>query len=535
MLAVVRGDFLYIDGGELDQIDSSSGTQTPVINTQNTTLSIDLRSSWTNESVVINSIDKGNAPVLNEEWLWHDPDGKTFYIWGGGNSPLVSRPEPDNTLWAFTADGKGGGKWKSHGQVPSSLIRTSNALVATSTDGIGYAVGGYGPDPVQGIVSYDMAAQTWNNGSTVDISSTGTAVDGQLIYSNVFGEDGILIALDGSDGTTGEVATLNDFSTVKIYDRKSAQWLEQATTGSPPAKRITFCAVGVHGKSSMEIYLMGGFGGFDPLTAYDDVYVLSLPSFTWYKADYAPDTGRTLHTCHAVGRQMIVIGGTSNDDSWQTGDSITGTYRDPWPWGLGVFDMSKMQWAGEFDADAANYVTPDVVLAGIAANGSQPKTWTSSEIKQVFSHTTLSQASSSNSSSSSGSSPSGSSSSGITGGAIAGIVIGVVALIFIVLFTLWLLRRSKRKSRAQHNPYPEENGAYPMDYHQAGKHSPTARAPLIEVYGDPRPEKNPYPDRGPGNHRNPAELDQGPNFVAGRQAHEKMGRSDEDQWRHELP
>jgi N-acetylneuraminic acid mutarotase len=76
----------------------------------------------------------------------------------------------------------------------------------------------------------------------------------------------------------------------------------------------------------METYI---HGGFSPLTTYDDVYVLSLPSFSWYKVDNTPGTGRTLHTCNVVNRQMIVIGGTSNDDSWLTGDSISGTYQDP--------------------------------------------------------------------------------------------------------------------------------------------------------------------------------------------------------------
>jgi hypothetical protein len=73
--ATIRDNFLYIDGGELNQIDYSSGTATAQLSTQNTTLSIDLRSSWTNSSVTINSIDKGDAPVLNQEWLWNDPDG----------------------------------------------------------------------------------------------------------------------------------------------------------------------------------------------------------------------------------------------------------------------------------------------------------------------------------------------------------------------------------------------------------------------------------------------------------------------------
>lgn len=529
--ATIRDNFLYIDGGELNQIDDSSGTQTSVVNTQNTTLSIDLRSSWTNSSVTINSISK-NAPVLNEEWLWNDPDGNTFYVWGGGNSPTVTRPEPGNAVWAFKADGQGGGSWSKHSNAPSSLIRTQNALVANSKDGVGYSIGGGGDSgPVQGMVAYNMASQSWTNGSTTDLSTNGTADNGQLIYTDVFGLDGLLIALDGADGTTGEVETLNDFSSVKIYDRNSGNWYEQATTGTPPEARVSFCAVVVHGQASMEIFIHGGFGGFTTL-AYDDVYVLSLPSFSWYKAEYTPGVGRTLHTCNAHNGNMVVIGGTSNVDSWITGNDVTGTqsYKDPWPYGLGVFDMSKMQWANEFNPDLGSYATPALVMAGIAANGSEPATWSSSELQQVFSHTILSKSSSSlNSSSGNTASTLPSSySSGLGAGAIAGIAVGAVAIVLLVLGVLFWIRRSKRRSRAGHNPFPNETNAYPMNYQHAGEHSPT-QAPLIEIDGGQRPEKQP--------HVAPAELEQGGprQYIGGPQPHEKMGRNEDEQWRHELP
>jgi hypothetical protein len=460
--------------------------------------------------------------------------GKTFYVFGGGNSPLVDRPNPDNNLWAFKADGQGGGAWSNQGAVPSSLIRTTGALVAKIGNGIGYAIGGNGPGgAVQGMVEYNMASQSWTNGSTTALSTNGTAVDGQLIYSNVFGEEGILIALDGADGSTGEVETLSDFSSIKIYDVKSGNWYDQPTSGTPPEARVTFCAVASHSESSMEIFIHSGFSGFTTL-AYDDVYVLSLPSFSWYKADYTPGIGRTLHTCEVTNGNMIVIGGTSNDDSWITGNDVTGTqsYKDPWPWGLGVFDMSKMQWASEFNPNLGPYTTPDMVTAGLAANGSQPATWSSSDLQKVFSHTILTQSSGSSNSSSgskgSSTSTSSSSSSSLSSGAIAGIAIGAVAILIIVIGGLFFLRRSKRRSRAGHNPFPKENSAYPMDYSAAGKQSPT-QAPLIEIDGAQGPEKNRYVG--------PAELEQGGGrqFLGGQQPQEKMGRNEEEGWRHELP
>lgn len=464
--------------------------------------------------------------------------GKTSYVYGGSNSPLVNRPAPDNDIWAFKADGEGGGAWSNHGTVPSSLIRTSGALVAKVGGGIGYAIGGNGPGgAVQGMVEYNMNTKSWTNGSTTALSTNGTAVDGQLIYTTIFGKKGILVALDGADGSTGEAETLNDFSSIQIYDVKSGNWYSQPTSGSPPEARITFCAVASHSESSMEIFIHGGFGGSSTL-AYDDVYVLSLPSFSWYKADYTPVIGRTLHTCETTNGNMIVIGGTSNDDSWITGNDVTGTssYRDPWPWGLGVFDMSLMQWASEFNPHLA-YNTPQIVAAGIVANGSEPATWSSDDLKEVFSHTILKQSSSSNPSGSSGSSTTttSSSSSTLSTGAIAGIAVGAVLLLLLGLGALFLFRRSKRRSRARHHPFPRgETNAYPMEYSTAGGgkhgHSPT-QAPLIEADGGaPRREKqNHHVGEGP------AELEQG---AGGGGPQEKMGREDEEGgrgWRHELP
>jgi hypothetical protein len=67
-----------------------------------------------------------------------------------------------------------------------------------------------------------------------------------------------------------------------------------------------------------------------------------------------------------------------------------------------------------------------------------------------------------------------------------------------------------------------------MDYSAAGKQSPT-QAPLIEIDGAQGLEKNRYVG--------PAELEQGGGrqFLGGQQPQEKMGRNEEEGWRHELP
>jgi cbb3-type cytochrome oxidase subunit 3 len=482
--------------------------------------------------VVINSIDKGGAPILNGEWLWNDPDGVTLYQWGGINSPLASRPEPDSTMWSFTADGNGGGVWNAYSEVSPSLVRTTEQLIATSSDGIGYVVGGLtNGQAVQGIVSYDMATQSFYNGSTTALSPDGTAFDGQLVYTDAFGENGILVALGGENGNSGAVESLDDFSVVKIYDRQSSQWLEQSTTGTPPAHRGAFCAVGVHSNTSLEIFMYGGTRGALYPT-FDDVYVLSLPSFSWYQANTVQGLGRCFHRCVQVGRQMIVTGGMPHENSWLEGDIYTGSWHDPWPWAINVFDMSKMEWATEYTANAADYVTPEIVAAGIAASGSQPASWTSPDIQAVFSHNIFEKSSPASSSSSSATrastsrasatsssgpasgnaSAASSASSKLSGGAIAGIAIGAAAFVLLVLgAVLWMRRRSKKRARqiaeVQDFQYKDQQGSH-------GASGGTIHHT--------------------GTHYTPAELDLSPEHGRGRPVLEKMAQNDGNYRRHEL-
>ena len=82
------------------------------------------------------------------------------------------------------------------------------------------------------------------------------------------------------------------------------------------------------------------YGGRDPttpnVTLYDDIYALSLPSFTWTSV-YGPGSSpRWGHTCHIVGqRQMITVGGSLN----KTYDGCDWEQR-----GVAIYDLSAALW-----------------------------------------------------------------------------------------------------------------------------------------------------------------------------------------------
>lgn len=80
--SVLLTDFVYIDGGEITQ----NINDRTVVAIQNTTLALDMRESWTNENVTIQSIARVGPPKLNMEILMLTPDKKSFFVFGGAQN-----------------------------------------------------------------------------------------------------------------------------------------------------------------------------------------------------------------------------------------------------------------------------------------------------------------------------------------------------------------------------------------------------------------------------------------------------------------
>src|ERR1700719_3044848 len=92
----------------------------------------------------------------------------------------------------------------------------------------------------------------------------------------------------------------------------------QQTSGDIPPQLTLFCSVmAAADNSSYNIYIYGGYDGINSSRATsDDVYILSIPSFTWVKVYSGTSThGRTGHKCVKVyPDQMFVLGGMNQGD-----------------------------------------------------------------------------------------------------------------------------------------------------------------------------------------------------------------------------
>ncbi|KAL8840361.1 MAG: hypothetical protein Q9170_001376 [Blastenia crenularia] len=151
------------------------------------------------------------------------------------------------------------------------------------------------------------------------------------------------------------------FDVSSIYDDRilgGGLWYKQQTTGDVPTSRVDFCLILVRAvdTSSANIYMYGG-RGLDGVF-FDDVHILSLPSFTWTKV-YQGTSGRYGHTCHRAGtRTMLSVGGAL------TTDLTTG----PCDWqtkGINVFDLSNITWSSKYTMTTEDYAVPSAVIAKI--------------------------------------------------------------------------------------------------------------------------------------------------------------------------
>lgn len=192
--------------------------------------------------------------------------------------------------------------------------------------------------------------------------------------------------------------------------------------------------------SSHHIYLYGGRDPTNRNRGFDDVYVLSLPSFTWTSIFTDGQSPRWGHGCHRVGkRQMVTVGGnTSNsgDCDWELK-------------GVAFLDMTTVTWGSVFLTNTSSYGVPQKVLpatggtqAGNATIKEPAKGWTNQGLKTVFAAQRKWSSSPTNGTTPVGPAPEVKKANV---GAIAGGVVGGVAILALIagIFFFWKRRRDR--------------------------------------------------------------------------------------------
>lgn len=384
---------LYIYGGQHKTFaDQKSDTW------NNDFLTLDLTKSWNIASPSLRGLTQPSGPpAVANGYLWNDYNN--LYLYGGlfSDTPPVE-PSPES-LWKYNIPSKTWTEYKSLRTSGGNHSEGGDIPVQRAAEGAGLSVPelglswyfgghldmfttpgwsnqiarvylkslvefthpGYTNDGVYALRDGSGAGEsgTFRNitqgGLQTDAVFTERA-DGVLVFVPGWGERGVLIGLAG--GTEADFS--ETLSTLDVYDIARSEWYHQQTSGTPPSVRVNPCAViaSAPDASSFQIYMYGGqnLQPYKQQIQYSDMYILSIPSFTWFKVDQSEGgpPPRAGHTCNLRDGQMVVVGG-------YIGTSIP--CESP---GIFVFNATSLQWSNKFTAlnHAPNLSPENSVLAG---------------------------------------------------------------------------------------------------------------------------------------------------------------------------
>ncbi|CAK3910703.1 1,3-beta-glucanosyltransferase gel3 [Lecanosticta acicola] len=377
--AIVNGT-LYLYGGEATTQPSQSQDTW-----NNNFLSLDLTKTWQIATPSLTGLPQPSGPPnVSLGYLWNSHD--SLFLYGGEFSWKPVQSPTAFSLWEFNVANS---QWVEHSNPVTSSgtnAPSSSQAVQRSAEGAGVTVPSLGRGFYFGGHQDGYTTQGWsqsipriylqslleftfpgytNEGvsSLSDNKKAGSdgvfrnitqgglqssagftqRADGLLIYVPGFGDDGILLALAG-----GTNETFTQMNNIDVYDIANSTWYKQATSGSTPEIRVNPCAViaAAPDGSSYNIYMFGGQNLIPAgnQTQYNDVWILTLPSFTWIKVDQSGQSvpyGRSGHTCNIWDGQMVVVGGYTGDQSLSC-DSP----------GIYVYDLSALEWVNQFTASS---------------------------------------------------------------------------------------------------------------------------------------------------------------------------------------
>ncbi|KAH6666293.1 hypothetical protein B0J14DRAFT_620459 [Halenospora varia] len=295
--------------------------------------------------------------------------------------------------------------------VPTGMTRyvTNGASVSVPSENLGFYFGGlraqnfgeiiYQPSDDNAsmradiestnLIQVDLSVQekeVWGN------SSLPSAVPGRANAELVWvptSAKGILVAIGGVIFPSFAVDVLKNnatstaqskaisptfMRTVAVYDIDKKVWYEQNTTGEAiPTQWTQGCTVlaSAPDGSSHNIYWYGGYDGLDLKAGFnDDVWVLSIPSFTWKKVNTGTATnGRAGHRCtKPYPDQMFVVGGYAPAPG--AGFQCVNPF-------IKIFNLTSLSWMTSYNPKIwSNYTVPSVITAVIGGSGTGAATLT---------------------------------------------------------------------------------------------------------------------------------------------------------------
>ncbi|KAN0073170.1 hypothetical protein V8E54_008390 [Elaphomyces granulatus] len=373
------------------------------------------------------------------------PDGLTRYTTNGG---AISAPSENLGFYFSGVHGQSGRAIADEIERSTDVIASTLITVNMSTMGNQTWSNNTLPDNIPGRINAELA---W-----IPVSQSGVLIAiGGVLYS-----DAVTIReLTAAQALASNQTSPTFMQTVPVYDISNNQWYMQQTSGDIPPQLTLFCSVvaAAADNSSYNIYIYRGYDGINSnQSTSDDVYVLSIPSFTWVKVYSGTSThGRSGHKCVKVHPdQMFVLGGIV--PVWEATTCLEGGI-------IQVLNLNTLKFQDSYSPTTwSEYNVPSLVTAQIGGNEKggatkrAPENWTTSlatvfqskyqgTITTYYPYSPVSNTTSTTSPSivPSPSNPGGGSKIPTWLGAVIAVILGVV--IGILILVVWFFcRRSKR-------------------------------------------------------------------------------------------
>lgn len=159
-----------------------------------------------------------------------------------------------------------------------------------------------------------------------------------------------------------------------MYDIASHTWWMQEASGDSPSNTDMFCAAVAESPDGTAFHITT-YGGWSLSEgrSYEDVHVLSIPSFQWIDAtDLSNKTnleqqvnstiGRDSMSgaCQLYGSEMIVLGGQIRSDTSSLIDGACSDVFEP----VRVLDLSTYEWKTSLNT-SSTYEVPAVIYNAI--------------------------------------------------------------------------------------------------------------------------------------------------------------------------
>ena len=425
---IVR-DAIYLDGGQLWWQTAFADGSTPVVASDGNVagdmwrlnLSTPFDTTKTNLSALLSTMSKAGGAGNNIAPNYIDgtmlTNNDELYLYGGLPRLTDSAsPQSQDTVLGYEAFQYGTHRdsWAPgfyQGALTNGVTRyiTNGAGVSAPSENLGFYFSGM-RSPDWGPIYYDdasanvtantlievdmstMRSEEWSNTTLPD--NIIPRADAELVWLPV-SKRGVLLAIGGvtypeeispmglNESQTSESKSVSPsfMTSIPIYDVASKTWYLQNTTGSEAPPQLTeFCSVvaTANDASTINIYIYGGYDGMNSGDVpSDDVWILSIPSFTWTKAySGTPSHGRSGHSCLSpYPDKMLVVGGIHQNQA----ECLEGGY-------IQVFNLNTLKFQDMYDPnDWEEYKPPAAVSAGSGGSRKRQTAWSDPALADIFS------------------------------------------------------------------------------------------------------------------------------------------------------